>query len=1185
MAEPEREADEGGLPEFYRHQRDSSGQARLDLRLQGMADLSAVSVDGSARWVSIGPAPVIVDADQIFQGQGPIGGVVSDIGIDPGGDADAVLYVASGYGGVWKSEDAGASWAPTMDALPGLSIGALALDAVRPSTLYAGVGSLLNVQRYLVHFAGAGLYKSVDAGGSWAPADGGPDATVFTGLDVNRIVAPGNGMVYVGTSGGLFFSADGGRNFGTNFLKYDDGKAIAFPGVVPIADAAVTGLALDTTSPAAKVWVALSGVGVFAITKLSDATDLVVSANLFANPGAPPPGTFNDIAIAQGRKSATAPTADQVLYASVQRLAADNTASFVGLFKSTDAGQSWNPTPAAGLPARLGATGADQSDYDFTFGVDPQDADRIYAGFKELWRSADATASFPEASSCGTLQIHLDQHAVAFSPATHWGAAPAAPTTLYVGNDGGLARSTDGGSHWTNLNAGVATTLFYGIDIGRGSPANNAYTYGGAQDTGTQGRRPGDAGLEWHAGKNSDGGRVAVDPADPRIVYGFSNEFLIRTADGGAHWLQGERPQNVNITGATNASPIVVTAVAHGFVNGALVTVTGVLGNTAANGTWLITVDAAKPNEFNLFGSTGNGVYTSGGVATRAARTDIAITAASNASPIVVTVADHPFQTSDSVFISGVAGNTAANGQFAIHRIDGQSFSLDGSAGNGNYTGGGVVHGPGIGRGLSAPAGDNQTRRVVLVPNGAKPADVVYVSEDLLLYRSTDRGVNFTAVTLIPVTEGDPTITALTVPDAAHLWVGLANGSVHFSSDGGDTWDSASIRTRPGPAREVSTIAIDPADPFRIAVGFSGYAEVNPKFRTGSCFLSGDGGKSWSEASGTEGNVDGNLPDLPIHDLVFDSSTAPSTLVVATDGAVLASTDAGAHWRVLGAGLPRVSCLSLAIDNGAVPRVLRVGTYGRGAFELNRPADARLVVEGSLAFGAVERQKSRERSLVLRNPGAAPLHVKSIQRLAGSVEFSLLNPAGAFDIPPHGSQEVKFFFQPGDIGVYAAEFMIDNDDPLQGLLSVFASGEAVAEGPPRLLVKSNLRFGRTGSEHPRELAMELSVAGDTPVRINSIARTGGSSDFALIGDWSNGPTIDPGTTLFPTVRFTPGSSGALQAQFRIDCDDPHGPRIVKAQGIGVSAGTSVLKVILIVLGVAAGVFVAAEVGNAIRKKL
>ena len=65
------------------------------------------------------------------------------------------------------------------------------------------------------------------------------------------------------------------------------------------------------------------------------------------------------------------------------------------------------------------------------------------------------------------------------------------------------------------------------------------------------------------------------------------------------------------ISGASDTSPIIITSANNGLVTGTQVEIAGILGNTAANGTWTITrIDA---NHFSLVGSTGTGVYTSGG--------------------------------------------------------------------------------------------------------------------------------------------------------------------------------------------------------------------------------------------------------------------------------------------------------------------------------------------------------------------------------------------------------------------------------------------------------------------------------------------------------------------------------------------------------------------------------------------
>jgi hypothetical protein len=69
------------------------------------------------------------------------------------------------------------------------------------------------------------------------------------------------------------------------------------------------------------------------------------------------------------------------------------------------------------------------------------------------------------------------------------------------------------------------------------------------------------------------------------------------------------------ITGATNASPIVITSTAHGYSNGDFVHISGVAGNTAANG--LFAIQNVAANTFELVGSTGSGAYTSGGDVTK----------------------------------------------------------------------------------------------------------------------------------------------------------------------------------------------------------------------------------------------------------------------------------------------------------------------------------------------------------------------------------------------------------------------------------------------------------------------------------------------------------------------------------------------------------------------------------------
>lgn len=79
------------------------------------------------------------------------------------------------------------------------------------------------------------------------------------------------------------------------------------------------------------------------------------------------------------------------------------------------------------------------------------------------------------------------------------------------------------------------------------------------------------------------------------------------------------------------------------------------------------------------------------------------ITDASNASPIVITSVGHGLTTGSRVTISGVGGNTAANGTFVVTRLTADTFRLDSSAGSGAYTSGGTFHPTGA-YGWSVPA-------------------------------------------------------------------------------------------------------------------------------------------------------------------------------------------------------------------------------------------------------------------------------------------------------------------------------------------------------------------------------------------------------------------------------------------------------------------------------------------------
>src|SRR6266852_3244634 len=507
--------------QFLLNHMDSTGQVRPDLWRQGVEQLMRMGVApsvplapgglGGGPWTQIGPAPLLIDPTDpdvtlLFQGQGPDSGEVVDIAIDPRGMTDQVVYIATNDGGIWKSTDGRASWAPKTDFMPSLSMGAVALDPGNPSIVYAGTGNVF------------------DAGETWSVLNPGG---IFTTRGINRIVFPAPNVLLVAANfrmgppetpvfgGGLFLSVDGGLNFGSNAPTFNNGQ--------PVLAGFISDLDLDTAS-SATVYASVLGMGgIFRSTN----GGVTFPTNLFANPGAPT-APFGFIAFTQS----TQPD-NQTLYASVGVAGASVSTfseTFLGLFKSTNGGATWTQPLAAGATCTEGPS--NQCGYDQTAGVDPQNANRIYLGFERLYVSTDGGDRF---ASVSDKKIHWDQHALVFTPGTHISGGP--PTRLYVGTDGGIATSGDGGDSWVNINEEIATNLFNSIDIGRGNAFNNGFTYGGTQDTGTIEQRPDFPGTDWHLGIDGDGGGVAVDPFSPFVAYGADDGFFIRTTDGGNTWV------------------------------------------------------------------------------------------------------------------------------------------------------------------------------------------------------------------------------------------------------------------------------------------------------------------------------------------------------------------------------------------------------------------------------------------------------------------------------------------------------------------------------------------------------------------------------------------------------------------------------------------------------------------------
>ena len=129
------------------------------------------------------------------------------------------------------------------------------------------------------------------------------------------------------------------------------------------------------------------------------------------------------------------------------------------------------------------------------------------------------------------------------------------------------------------------------------------------------------------------------------------------------------------------------------------------------------------------------------------------------------------------------------------------------------------------------------------------------------------------------------------------------------------------------PNRYISGVKVDTANPNHAYVTLSGYSRkwmIGPDDPgVGHVFQTSNGGSTWSDVSG-------NLPDLPMDDVVYRGGT----LVVGSDVGVFVSSDNGATWSRLGTNLPNVVIGQLTVDpNG----VLVAATHGRGIWTMPSP--------------------------------------------------------------------------------------------------------------------------------------------------------------------------------------------------------------------------------------------------------
>jgi hypothetical protein len=481
----------------------------------GAAPLAATVTN---TWSSIGPTPTTGGFSS------PVTGRITAIAVDPSDSTGNTALIGGAQGGIWRTTDAGVTWAAVGDQNASLAMGSIAFAPSSPATVYAGTGEQASVGFDIYY--GAGVLKSTDSGQTWTQTCtvAGPtcpfigpysDAAPFGfftlgGTRISYVaVNPSNPqMVLVaaqtqfghGATEGVYCSADGGSTW--NIVPSASGDMGTFVG---FASSSVAFAALGTP---------FTGATVNGVYESTNATSCSLTFTLLS--GGLPTSKVGRIDLGISPQFAT----DNTVYASIADSSAGSVAN-LGVFVTTNGGTSWTQTTAPDICQA-------QCWYDNVVKVDPNGGAHAFFGGSAItdasgnpsWVMSTANTGATWASVIPNLAggssglPHVDNHAIAFAKLT------TGKIRMYLGNDGGIWRTDDAEAAavaWTNLNDSLLTlTQFYpALSV---HPSSQAVAFAGTQDNGSQ----------IYAGPSTiwtdnqicgDGTGTAIDNVFPSTVY------------------------------------------------------------------------------------------------------------------------------------------------------------------------------------------------------------------------------------------------------------------------------------------------------------------------------------------------------------------------------------------------------------------------------------------------------------------------------------------------------------------------------------------------------------------------------------------------------------------------------------------------------------------------------------------
>ncbi|MBN1130590.1 MAG: T9SS type A sorting domain-containing protein [Chitinispirillaceae bacterium] len=440
---------------------------------------------------------------------GPTGyGRVWEVVVDSTNDQIVYLLGSSGAG-LWKSTNGGGTWTFISRDMRSQSMGDLVIDPRNNQHLWMGTGECLAGGGSLP-YPGTGVYKSENGGTSW----------IYKGLEKSYYIArmaihPTNSnTVFAAVMGslysnnperGLYRTTDGGTTW-QQVLKADDSTGCSEVLVHPTNPNRVFACMWTAMRyPYNRIWSSNA-------TRMYRSDDGGTTWALQAG-GFP----TSDL----GRHTLTICKSNPNIMYCVAMTGA-NPPLPKGVYKSTDGGMNWSRT--AGQPAS-----SIYSYYGHTFcqiRCNPHDANDVVALGIYTNRTTNGGSTW---ANTFPTSLHMDFHGVAWSRQNR--------NLMYEGDDGGIARSTDGGRTFTYLARGslaqgaICISQMYAFDIAQ-DDAN--FRIAGQQDEGTNYTLTG--GSLYADWRNAIGG----DGFDPRIDQG-NTQYAIGSLQYGGYYRTSNR--------------------------------------------------------------------------------------------------------------------------------------------------------------------------------------------------------------------------------------------------------------------------------------------------------------------------------------------------------------------------------------------------------------------------------------------------------------------------------------------------------------------------------------------------------------------------------------------------------------------------------------------------------------------